>query len=164
MKNIRRATVFAATAVTAISVALGALVVLAPAEATDRTGAGPLGCRGMSQLTVPSAERFEAACLADLSTTGTTITGHTDPSPFTGFGELSAPGTVNPSGVPGIQLDGYFPDTSIFNTTHGWNHDAQFVIRMPRHWNGGLVVAGPRHPSPIRQRRHHLRPGADQGL
>ena len=53
------------------------------------------------------------------------------------------PGTVNPSGVPGIQLDGYFPDTSTFNTTHGWNHDAQFVIRLPRHWNGGLVVAGP---------------------
>jgi hypothetical protein len=54
------------------------------------------------------------------------------------------PGTVNPSGVPGIQLDGYFPDSSTFNTTHGWNHDAQLVIRMPRHWNGGLVVAG--HP------------------
>ena len=53
------------------------------------------------------------------------------------------PRTKTPSGVPGIQLDGYFPDTSTFNTTHGWNHDAQFVIRLPRHWNGGLVVAGP---------------------
>ena len=92
---------------------------------------------------MPGAERLEAACLTDLTTTGTIITGHTDPSAFTGFGELSVPGTVNPSGVPGIQLDGYFPDTSTFNTTHGWNHDAQFVIRMPRHWNGGLVVAGP---------------------
>jgi len=97
----------------------------------------------MSELVVPGAERLEATCLADLTTTGTVTSGHTDPSPFTGFGGLSAAGTVNPSGVPGVQLDGYFPDTSTFNTTHGWNHDAQFVIRMPRHWNGGLVVASP---------------------
>ena len=87
------------------------------------------------------------------------------PADFTGFGGLSVPGTVNPTGVPGIQLDGYFPDTSTFNTTHGWNHDAQFVIRLPRHWNGGLVVAGPPgHPPPVRQRRHHLRLRAGQGL
>jgi hypothetical protein len=143
MKHIRRMILSAATAATAVSVALGALAALAPAEATERTGGGPPDCRGMSQLTVPGAEHLETACLADLTTTGTLRTGHTDPSAFTGFGELNVPGTVNPSGVPGIQLDGYFPDTSTFNTTHGWNHDAQFVIRMPRHWNGGLVVAGP---------------------
>jgi hypothetical protein len=44
--------------------------------------------------------------------------------------------------VPGLQVDGYFPDTSTFNTHHGWNHDAQFVVRLPERWNGGLVVAG----------------------
>lgn len=97
----------------------------------------------MEQITVSGAERLKAACLIDLTTTGTIKSGHTDPSGSTGFGGLSVPGTVNPSEVPGIQLDGYFPDTSTFNTTHGWNHDAQFVIRLPQHWNGGLVVAGP---------------------
>ena len=55
---------------------------------------------------------------------------------------LHAPGTVNPTGVPGLQVDGYFPDTSSFNTTHGWNHDSQFVLRIPDDWNGGLVVTG----------------------
>ena len=50
--------------------------------------------------------------------------------------------TILPRGVPGIQVDGYFPDTSTFNTNHGWNHDAQFVIRLPDHWNGRLVITG----------------------
>lgn len=55
-------------------------------------------------------------------------------------------GTRNPSGVPGIQIDGYFPDDSTSNPTHGWNHDSQFVIRLPKNWNGGLVVAAIRAP------------------
>ena len=45
-------------------------------------------------------------------------------------------------GVPGLQIDGYFPDTSTSNTTHGWNHDSQFVIRLPDDWNGKLVITG----------------------
>ena len=44
--------------------------------------------------------------------------------------------------MPGLQIDGYFPDTSTTNTTHGWNHDAQFVIRLPDKWNGKLVITG----------------------
>ncbi|MDE9367761.1 tannase/feruloyl esterase family alpha/beta hydrolase [Luteipulveratus sp. YIM 133132] len=44
--------------------------------------------------------------------------------------------------MPGIQVDGYFPDTSTSNTNNGWKHDSQFVIRIPDHWNGKLVISG----------------------
>jgi hypothetical protein len=107
------------------------------------TKSGPAACRGIGHLAVPGAEQLKSACLTDLTTTGTIATGHTNSNEFTGFGGLSVPSAIKPGAVPGIQLDGYFPDSSTFNTTHGWNHDAQFVIRLPQHWNGGLVVAGP---------------------
>ncbi|MEU1039142.1 tannase/feruloyl esterase family alpha/beta hydrolase [Streptomyces sp. NPDC005907] len=95
---------------------------------------------GPADLRVPGAEYTVTANLPDLTTTGTRPTGHTDPADWAG---LEAPGTKTPSGVPGVQIDGYFPDTSTTNTNHGWNHDSQFVIRLPDDWNGGLVVAGP---------------------
>lgn len=88
---------------------------------------------------MPGAEKQQADCLADLTTAATSTNGHTDPADYAG---LHAAGTKNPTGVPGIQIDGYFPDTSMFNTHHGWNHDSQFVIRIPDNWNGGLVVTG----------------------
>ncbi|REE97287.1 tannase/feruloyl esterase family alpha/beta hydrolase [Thermomonospora umbrina] len=116
----------------------GALLLTAllnPAGAAD----ADTGCAG-DRLRVPGAERLVAACLDDLTTAGTVRSGHTDPADWAGF---EAPGTVHPSGVPGIQLDGYFPDSSTTNRTHGWDHDSQFVIRLPKRWNGGLVVAGP---------------------
>lgn len=97
-------------------------------------------CARLDRITVPGAEKQVVACLDDLTTAGTTKTGHTDPADFAG---LNAPGTVNPSGVPGLQIDGYFPDTSTFNAKHGWNHDSQFVIRLPDDWNGGIVIAPP---------------------
>ncbi|KAB2340626.1 tannase/feruloyl esterase family alpha/beta hydrolase [Actinomadura rudentiformis] len=109
---------------------------LAPFAAAGTAGADGCGERG---LRVPGAARAIAACLPDLTTAGTIRTGHTDPADWAG---LEAPGTAHPSGVPGVQLDGYFPDSSTSNATHGWNHDSQFVIRLPRRWNGGLVVAG----------------------
>ena len=57
--------------------------------------------------------------------------------------------------MPGIQVDGYFPDTSTSNTHHGWNHDSQFVIRLPDDWNGKVVVSGaPGHPRAVRRRLH----------
>jgi hypothetical protein len=93
-----------------------------------------------AEVRVPGAEHAVTACLADLTTTGTVPSGHTDPADWAG---LEAPGTVTPAGVPGVQVDGYFPDTSTTNTNHGWHHDSQFVLRLPARWNGGLVVAGP---------------------
>ncbi|MFP5372254.1 MAG: tannase/feruloyl esterase family alpha/beta hydrolase, partial [Actinomycetes bacterium] len=84
-------------------------------------------------------EMQERACLEDLTTAGTTDSGHTDQSDWSG---LTPRAQRNPSGVPGLQIDGYFPDTSKTNGTHGWNHDAQFVIRLPDNWNGKLVITG----------------------
>ncbi len=118
-----------------LALPLIALVALLPAVPAAATPAGH--CAG--RPVVPGAARQQSSCLADLTTAGTSGTGHTDPADYAG---LSASGTRNPSGVPGTQLDGYFPDTSTSNTEHGWNHDAQFVIRLPDHWNGGLVVTG----------------------
>jgi hypothetical protein len=110
-----------------------AVLVLALAPAPAAAAECPAG------LSVPGAERFEVACLDDLTTAGTTRSGHTDPGDWSA---LHARDTRNPSGVPGTQIDGYFPDTSTFNYEHGWNHDAQFVIRLPERWNGKLVISG----------------------
>ncbi len=96
-------------------------------------------CPRMDRVGVPGARHQVAACLDDLTTAGTVASGHTDLADWTG---LHSAATRNPTGVPGIQIDGYFPDDSTSNPTHGWNHDSQFVIRLPKNWNGGLVVAG----------------------
>ncbi|MDP9407471.1 MAG: tannase/feruloyl esterase family alpha/beta hydrolase [Actinomycetota bacterium] len=110
---------------------------LAPPPPRPVGGAFP-GCAGQAAVAVPGAERQRVDCLPDLTTAGLDAD-HTDRSDWNG---LHAPGTQNPSGVPGVQVDGYFPDTSTSNSTHGWFHDSQFVIRMPDDWNGGLVVTG----------------------
>ncbi len=119
-------------------VAAVAAALLTATLTSSRASATP----GSSTCTVrvPGAAYVTGACLADLTTAGTVASGHTDPADWAG---LEAPGAVNPSGVAGVQLDGYFPDSSTTNTNHGWNHDSQFVIRLPDRWNGGLVVTGP---------------------
>jgi dienelactone hydrolase len=99
----------------------------------------PAEAHGCPRLRVPGAEHQEVACLDDLTTAGTVASGHTNPADYAG---LTQAGLPQQSGVPGVQIDGYFPDTSHTNTNHGWNHDAQFVLRLPANWNGGLVVAG----------------------
>jgi len=95
-------------------------------------------------ITVKGAPMQKAACLPSLTTggpTGTIATGHTDVSDWAG---LAAAGTTNPTGVPGVQVDGYFPDTDGIqhSVENGWNHDAQFVLRLPATWNGKLVITG----------------------
>lgn len=100
------------------------------------TGNPAYGCRDVS---VPGAERQVTACLADLTTAGTVASGHTVAGDWAG---LHSARTVNPTGVPGTQVDGYFPDSSTTNTHHGWNHDAQFVLRLPDRWNGKLIITG----------------------
>jgi len=109
----------------------GLLAFASPASAAE--------CPNAAAAVVPGAERQEQACLDDLTTAGTQTSGHTDRSDWEG---LNAQGTKNPTGIPGLQVDGYFPDTSTTNATHGWNHDSQFVIRMPDDWNGKLVITG----------------------
>jgi|tagenome__1003787_1003787.scaffolds.fasta_scaffold20944051_2 hypothetical protein len=108
------------------------------ASAPSASGTQP-ACGGPGTLRVPGAQLQISACLADLTTAATVGTGHSIAAEWAG---LQPAGAVNPTGIPGIQLDGYFPDSSTFNTDHGWNHDSQFVIRLPERWNGGLVVAG----------------------
>ncbi|GAA0289873.1 tannase/feruloyl esterase family alpha/beta hydrolase [Streptomyces polychromogenes] len=126
-----------AVAAAAAFVALAA----APAAAEPRGGpATPDGhCAGLSRLKVPGAELQAPSCLDELTTAGTVASGHTDQADWAG---LTPAGLSVPSGVPGVQIDGYFPDSSTTNAHHGWNHDAQFVIRLPDHWNGGLVITG----------------------
>lgn len=115
-----------------------------PATATPAPAAAPSSgpdrhCAREGRIDVPGAEEQKTACLDDLTTTGTTASGHTNVADWEG---LQAPGTPTPSGVPGIQVDGYFPDSSTTNTNNGWDHDSQFVLRVPDDWNGGLVVSG----------------------
>ncbi|MFD7381396.1 3-hydroxybutyrate oligomer hydrolase family protein [Streptomyces anulatus] len=128
-----RGTAVAAAVLTAWTAAPSAAAPLPP-EAVR-----PGHCSGVELIRVPGAAHQQADCLQELTTTGTVASGHTDPADWAG---LAPKDLATPSGVPGIQIDGYFPDTSTGNTNHGWNHDSQFVIRLPDRWNGGLVVAG----------------------
>ncbi|MER6632352.1 tannase/feruloyl esterase family alpha/beta hydrolase [Streptomyces sp. NPDC000987] len=119
--------------------ALAAATLTWPVSASA-AGADDVGhCARQARVDVPGAAFQQSACLPDLTTAGLAGTQYTDMADQAG---LTAKATPKPSGVPGVQIDGYFPDSSHFNATHGWRHDAQFVIRLPDHWNGGLVVTG----------------------
>src|SRR5215217_3787186 len=123
----------------AVGLVLAASLIPVSATVSAASASQDGHCARVEQLHVPSAELQQAACLDDLTTAGTVRTAHTDPADWAG---LHPPGAVNPTGVAGIQIDGYFPDSSTTNTNHGWRHDSQFVLRLPDNWNGGLVVSG----------------------
>jgi hypothetical protein len=113
-----------------------ALVLLASVAVPARAAT----CPNQGAVKVPGAERQVADCLDDLTTKGTSTNGHTDRSDWQ---TLHASATRNPAKVvPGLQVDGYFPDTSTTNAYRGWMHDSQFVLRLPNDWNGKLVVTG----------------------
>ncbi|MGZ4494440.1 MAG: tannase/feruloyl esterase family alpha/beta hydrolase [Nocardioides sp.] len=129
----------ALAAVVLATLAGATLATLATVPPADAGQAAASSCPRQQRIDVPHAAKQVTACLADLTTAGTVASGHTNPDDWSG---LNAAGTTNPSGVPGIQVDGYFPDSSTSNTDNGWNHDSQFVIRLPAHWNDKLVVSG----------------------
>jgi hypothetical protein len=136
---------------TTLLVSLGTAAALSLQVAPASAQPGGLGQRGelvtrpctaADVVRVPGAQRADTACLDDITTAGLLtkeVGRYTDQTDWL---SLHAPGTTNPTNVRGIQVDGYFPDTSTFNKTHGWSHDSQFVLRIPDRWNGGLVVAG----------------------
>ncbi|MER7489588.1 tannase/feruloyl esterase family alpha/beta hydrolase [Streptomyces sp. NPDC126497] len=118
------------------------VAVLASAVLTAPSPAGAAGdghCARQDRVRVPGAAHQRGACLADLTTAGLAGTPYTDLADQAG---LTAAATRSPSGVPGVQIDGYFPDPSRSDEARGRRHDAQFVIRLPDRWNGGLVVTG----------------------
>ncbi|EGK11636.1 LigA protein [Desmospora sp. 8437] len=115
------------------------LTLLSPAPDLSVTAADR-SCPQPASLQVPGAEHQKHACLDDLTTPGLLRSGHTVQADWAGLHSVQTPPPTRP--VPGIQIDGYFPDTSRFNTNHGWNHDAQFVIRLPEQWNGKLIITG----------------------
>jgi hypothetical protein len=133
---MRLRTTAAGTVVTGLALSLGSAPVTGVAAPPDRD---ERHCARIDRVEVRGSEHAESACLDDLTTAGTVLSGHTNPNDWSG---LHAAGTENPTGVPGIQVDGYFPDTSTTNSNNGWSHDAQFVLRLPDRWNGGLVVSG----------------------
>ncbi|MGH2715732.1 MAG: tannase/feruloyl esterase family alpha/beta hydrolase [Solirubrobacteraceae bacterium] len=96
-------------------------------------------CPNADRVTIPGADRQERHCLDDLTTAANRTSGRTDPTDWSG---LHAEGTRNPSGVPGLQVEGHFPDDSTTNSWQARNHDSQFVIRLPHRWNGKLVITG----------------------
>src|SRR4051812_2329469 len=114
--------------------------VLAAAWLPPAAAAPPAGpCANQAAISVPGAEFQRVECQRDLSATVLAAKGRSDASDWAG---LHSQQSRNPPAGGGIQIDGYFPDDSTTSSENGWNHDSQFVIRLPDNWNGQLVITG----------------------
>ena len=100
-----------------------ALVTLLALLAVPARGAT---CPHQDAVRVPGAEQ-QAPCLADLTTAGTVATGHTDAGDWAGL----TPRARNPQRRPRDPDRRLLPRHVDDQHHRGWNHDAQFVIRLP---------------------------------
>src|SRR5919202_3482782 len=94
---------------------IGALVVLLSVASPPLANADT--CENMDSLKVPGAEKQDNYCLADLTTKSLIAEGRTNVDDWEGLN--SAASTNPPGAVPGIQIDGYFPDDSNTNNNNG---------------------------------------------
>jgi hypothetical protein len=113
-------------------------------------------CQDRQGPQVPGAERQDADWCPDLTTrtlAAEPSQDHTRPGDYVALQPLETRNPAGPTGtnlIPGLQIDGYFPDSSKTNNFNqedfgaGFSHDSQFVIRLPERedWNGKLVVTG----------------------
>ena len=141
-----------AGAVLACGVVLALAVVLAVMPSAGAEEGSP--CEDVQGPMVPGAERQDADRCPDLTTRALAIEPGQDHTRPGDYNALQAAETRNPAGppgtnlIPGIQIDGYFPDSSTTNCSNNEDgfpcHDSQFVIRLPEEekWNGKLVITG----------------------
>ena len=111
-------------------------------------------CEDVQGPKVPGAEMQDADKCPDLTTRALALETSQDHTRPGDYNALQAIETRNPAGppgtnpIPGIQIDGYFPDNSTTNCSNNEDgfpcHDSQFVIRLPekQKWNGKLVITG----------------------
>ncbi|MDQ6650022.1 MAG: tannase/feruloyl esterase family alpha/beta hydrolase [Actinomycetota bacterium] len=120
--------------------AVTALLAAALASAATPAAASPACDAAKPLVAVPGAEQQDKTCLENMQTPALSLAGRTDPSDWAGLNSVRS---TNPqTATPGMQIDGFFPDTSTTNTEFKKNHDSQFVIRLPDNWNGKLVITG----------------------
>lgn len=124
---------------------------LGPAAAQEASA-----CPDLQGLAIPEAEAFTVTCLGDLTTLGNP---RVDQNAAAGGGSRSNPilhskdTNYTDDPVPGIQIDGFFPDSCdnvqgestsfVPRCSNGLRRNGQFAIRIPNAWDGEhLVVAG----------------------
>jgi pimeloyl-ACP methyl ester carboxylesterase len=140
-------------ALTLLCGAVLALAVVLLAMPTARAQEVP-ACAERQGPKVPGAEKQDADWCPDLTTRTLALEptqDHTRPDDYLALQPAETRNPAGPAGtnpIPGLQIDGYFPDNSATNCSNeedGFTcHDSQFVIRLPAEddWNGKLVVTG----------------------